>query len=61
MKFTFGDIYPDDLGVQTSERGIPEVEDKSALGVDVVEDNGVRNTIIWFIILFGALIAFRYI
>ena len=67
MSFSFRDLYPGGEGLTTAEKGVPEIEDKLALGIRVLQDyeqekrvvNG-RRWITLFVLL-AILVMFRYI
>jgi len=67
MRFSFRDLYPGGEGLATAEKGVPEVEDKLALGVRILQEyeqekrvvNG-RKWITLFVLL-AVLVMFRYI
>ena len=67
MRFTFRDLYPGGEGLATAEKGVPEVEDKVALGVRVIQrveqEQRVVNGRKWITLfaLVALLILFRYI
>ena len=67
MSFSFRDLYPGGEGLTTTEKGVPEIEDKLALGIRVLQgyeqEKRVVNGRRWItlFVLLAILVVFRYV